>query len=673
MSTLKDALVRVSRVVRPAGPPRKCEVPMVILASTKVAPKHTKRAERPRIPQQTLRQVRPQLSGYLRKRYQKFLAPLEMPQLKIYDQRLEAYDTARAEQNLSQKTDPDRLQAFARFLGERQAFDRMVEVLVDLTPSLLMDAECVANDVELRRVLRREEEQFRVSRQVSVPRFHFHEVPPMPQPLTKQSFYDYIYFLTHSRLLYRNSSSLMSGIVPEILLYTHSLENGAFKPFRSAETYTCLIKYFGYDKFQNSFARELLLVMVKDGHKPTVNTINQLLKICRIHRSRRSIVSTYKVVANYLHLAKQLGIPLNLSTWNRVYDCIDNIFLKEAFLNKMLAVSLPVLDNMCIRILEDFCLTTPLSTEVVHFLEHDLRRPFWKQDLRLVDKVLYHKIRHMESNSELGSVFLELWPQIATDALSLKAVANAIDANARFTHKAYLLLCMYNQLSPESALVAPEVYTRVVQLLSTNTERYSIPALTKFARGIIHHDARIKLNLPVETVDYESLEEALAMKKKASVFPYKMPRVPFSEHYRIFKRLSQNTLNVLEAKVMHHNKVNPEQQISEPWVMLSTAEESAWHETVATLKTHQDFWINSAEKAATLGLIKCKRLRVPPRAIYAYEKYNNMQMRLSNEINTVKKLLHGLDSHLELEMRERNIYSPDLALALGMDLDPSSA
>ncbi|KAM9886070.1 hypothetical protein OXX79_014426 [Metschnikowia pulcherrima] len=104
-------------------------------------------------------------------------------------------------------------------------------------------------------------------------------------------------------MLYRNSSSLMSGIVPEILLHTHHLENTQFKPFRTVETYNYLI-IFGYEKFQNSFSRELLLVMVHDGHSPNINTINQLMKTCRIHASRRSLVSTYKVVVSYLSLAK---------------------------------------------------------------------------------------------------------------------------------------------------------------------------------------------------------------------------------------------------------------------------------------------------------------------------------------------------------------------------------
>ncbi|KAM9922628.1 hypothetical protein OXX80_011812, partial [Metschnikowia pulcherrima] len=159
--------------------------------------------------------VRPHLKGFLRKRYQKFLEPLDMPQLKIYDDSLPKYDVSRAEHILANKKSSDRQQIFANYLEEKHNFEKMMNLLVELTPRDLMDKNTVENSTSLAHVLKREESQFRATRYDHIPRYHFHEVPPIPQPLTKESFQEYIYFLTHSKMLYRNSSSLMSGIVPE--------------------------------------------------------------------------------------------------------------------------------------------------------------------------------------------------------------------------------------------------------------------------------------------------------------------------------------------------------------------------------------------------------------------------------------------------------------------------
>ncbi|GEQ67492.1 hypothetical protein JCM33374_g1157 [Metschnikowia sp. JCM 33374] len=577
-----------------------------------------------------------------------------MPELKIYDDSLPLYDKSRAELNLASKTSTDRLQIFANFLGERQNFDKMMNLLIELTPPDLMDKDTVENSASLAHVLEREDDQFYSYRYDHIPRFHFHEVPSIPHPLTRENFSEYIYFLTHSKILYRNSSSLTSGIVPEILLHTHNLENKQFKPFRSVETYNYLIKYFGFDKFQNSFARELLLVMVEDGHKPNINTINQLLKICRIHANRRSIVSTYKVVINYLNLAKNFDLRPNLSTWNRIYDCIDNIFLKEAFLNKISTVSLPVSNNMCIRILGDFCETTRDTNDVISFLESDLRRPYWREDPRMADKVLYHRIKHMSGNDELSVVFENLYPGVSTDALTLKTLANAIDANPNFTHKAYLILCMYTQLSIHVDLVPPEVYSRVIQLLAENKEGFDLLSLNMIARGVIHYDATKMLKLPIETTEYEK-PQSKHFKQQRQYLPYNISNEAFGEHYRIFKRLSKKSLNTLEAKVIHTINNSQGNGVKYPWEPLSQEEEARWKSTTAAIRAQERFWENSSEKARSVGFIESTTPPVPEKFVIAYDRYNSIQMRVSNEITTVKKLRMGLDKHLENEMRERRI------------------
>lgn len=659
MSSIKDALARVSRVILRYDQVRSANKPLVLLPtrpSAPAQPRHIQKPPRERIPKHEMDKVRPHLKGFLRKRYQKFLEPLDMPQLKIYDDGLPKYDVLRAEHILANKKSSDRQQIFANYLEEKHNFEKMMNLLVELTPRDLMDKNTVENLTSLTHVLKREELQFRATRYDHIPRYHFHEVPPIPQPLTQESFQEYIYFLTHLKMLYRNSSSLMSGIVPEILLHTHHLENTQFKPFRTVETYNYLIKFFGYEKFQNSFSRELLLVMVHDGHSPNINTINQLMKTCRIHASRRSLVSTYKVVVSYLSLAKKLDLSLNLATWNRVYDCIHNIYLKEAFLNKMLAVCLPVLNNMCIQILNDYCETTHDTAEVITFMELDLRRPNWRNDPRMAEKVLRHRVKHMTRNEELSSIF-ELWLQIATDAVSLKVLLSAIDENPHFTHTSFLALCTYVQLSKDTTSVAPENYSRLLKMLCENKENYDISVVNLIVRGIVHCDATKTLNLPTEVIKYE--DPSKARRKQTAFFPYHIPKGHFGENYRIIKRLSYASLIMLEAKVLYANRKLQARRLKSPWVPLAQKDRLAWESIMEQIKTQTRFWEDTPEKAESVGFVVSKTPQASKDVITAYEKHNSVQMRVSHEISTVKKLREGFDKCLEREMRERKIQPAD--------------
>ncbi|OBA19466.1 hypothetical protein METBIDRAFT_46102, partial [Metschnikowia bicuspidata var. bicuspidata NRRL YB-4993] len=656
MNSLKEALARVSRVVNPPGPRRR--PPPVVVPAPPAAPRHLQLGERPTVPRPQLAAARPHVQRFLRRRFQRFLEPLQMPQLRIHEDRRAPYDAARAERRLAHKSSADRLQMLTYFLGERPAFERMMRLLEAHTPRELMDGATVESPAALARVLEREDREFHAARYAHVPRFHFREVPPMPRPLTRAGFQEYVYTLTHSRMLYRNALSLKSGLVPEILLYTHRVDNEAFRPFRSTETYNYLIKYFGFDKFQSSFARELVLVMVHDGHAPNTNTLNQLLRICRVHSRRRSLVSTYKLVANYLGLARKLGLRINLATWNRVYDCIDNILLKEAFLNRMLAVCLPVLDNMCVRVLADFCTTTSHTQEVVRFLENDLRRPAWRDAPRLAEKVLFHQVQHTAANADLARVFEDFGRHVAVDALTLKTLANAINANANLLHRGYLVLCMYVRLAPLVPLVPPEVYSRAAQLLCENAEGYDIPAVNFFVRAIVHHDATRMLGLPPTEpkMDFKT-EETRDSKKQARGPRLKSPDAVFPENYKIFKRLSRKGLNVLEAKVIYELQERPNPGSRYPWDLLTESEEKAWVAITEQIRAQSRFWENTAAKAASVGLVVSDHPQAPPAWITAYEKKQYRQMSLSHEINTLQKLAMGLDKHTEHEMKKRNIYA----------------
>ena len=100
-------------------------------------------------------------------------------------------------------------------LPQRQSRVRQIDkVLVgsDSTTAKNIDYQ---NELAMRRIL---DQQTKV---YDVPHHAFHEIPPIPSPLTKDSFEQYIYHLTHCKFHYRNSLSLQSGIIP-ISYYTHT-------------------------------------------------------------------------------------------------------------------------------------------------------------------------------------------------------------------------------------------------------------------------------------------------------------------------------------------------------------------------------------------------------------------------------------------------------------------
>lgn len=655
MSSLKDALARVTRAVRSSGAPRP-PPPSKDPRIPAPPPVHTTLGPRERIPLRQLRLLRPHLRGFQKKRYQKFLEPLGMPQLKIYDPSPRVYDAQTAAANVDWRHG-SRADIFSNFLRERATFDKLLRVLERNTPPRLMDPHTVADPAALAAALAAEQRQHDAAHVAGTPKFHFHEVPPVPEPLTPLAFHSYIYRLCHLRMLYRNSSSLASGIVPEILLYTHNLDQPQFKHVRSTESYNCLIKFFGYTKYQSSFARELLLVMVKDGHRPNLDTIHQLLRGCRVHSGRRQLVSTFAVVLRYLRLAEKFDLQFSLATWNRVYDCIGNVFLKEKFLNRMLAVNLPVLDNFCGRILADYCTTTADSAAVVAFVELDLRRPNWRQLPRMADKILHHRVSHMKSNDELLPIFTEVLPEIATDAVSGKSLAQAILQNPHFRQKSFLLLCTYLHLRTLGE-VHPMVFAYVIEGLCENADGLPTATVAKLVRGLIHDDALHELKLPVETVEYE--KELAAKAKDVWVvagnprLTLQIPEGAISEHYRIMKRLTQHQLLSLEALVIYCNHIAHD-AIKMPWEVLLKSEASEWLDFKAKIASVGDFCVDSERKAADLGLHPDSSVQTPAHVVDSYKKLNMIRMSDSNDVAVAKKLRVGYNASLEAELRARKI------------------
>ena len=190
--------------------------------------------------------------------------------------------------------------------------------------------------------------------------------------------------------------------------------------------------------------------MNKDGHKPNIDTINNLLKLCQTHSKIRSISNTYQIIIKYLKLSKSLNIEINLTTWAEFYDLINNIFLKELFINKIISINLPILKNLSIRILDDYMETTKDTNELITFIENHLQVE-WRQDSKFLNKIIYHKAINATQDQ-----LHELWSFVSAceiDSFSIKYLFEGIIKNKQISNKDLLLLSLYSNINDNLYLI----------------------------------------------------------------------------------------------------------------------------------------------------------------------------------------------------------------------------
>ncbi|CAK7910720.1 hypothetical protein CAAN1_18S03224 [[Candida] anglica] len=508
---------------------------------------------------------------YQRKYYQDFLKPLGIPNLKTFQQDRPKYNStlahenwqrSKALQNISNSNSGSSLTA-SKFLEDRIHFMRMMDLLIKITPDYLK-LDQSANPQYIERILQVQENQELENKYPHLtPKYHFHEVPPIPNPLEMdtKTFSEYIYFLTHSNIHYKNSQSLENGLIPDILLYTHNLSNHHMKKFRSTNSFNHLIKFFGYDKNQSSFARELLLVMHEDGHKPNIDTINNLLKMCRTHSHIRSLTSTYSIVSKYLKLSQSLGIDITLTTWSRVYDSINNIFLKEIFIDKMNSINLPISRNMILRILDDYMKTTKDTNLIINFIENDLKQNDWKNDSQIANKVFKHRLENQSIKEGINYFFNELKEsnQIIDEytyqyLMQFIAFHKNITNDNNDKHKLndqqneitndriYLMLSAYSTLLFNYPKIEfnPNFYKYLIRGICIHSHNHDLGPIMLILRGLIHEDCTRNLGLPIEF-------NRININGKSSQIEVEGP----SENFKIMRRIVGPLLNELEGRYLY--------------------------------------------------------------------------------------------------------------------------
>ncbi|KAI5954398.1 AEP3 [Candida jiufengensis] len=552
------------------------------------------------------------------KLFQEFLKPLNLENLKSFDTDKKDYDTSNATSNWQKQNSKNLNVQVEIYMENRLLFQKLLKFLVEITPVHLKNI----NNVTYNQHIINQEQQKNLKHQQNTDCFH--EIPALPTPLTVENFESYIYNLTHKRYHYLNSSSLKSGIIPKILLFTHKLDNEKFKPYRSTTTFNYLIKYFGYDKNQSLFARELLLVMNKEGHLINEETINNLLKIASKHSKIRSNSNSFKLVMKYLKLSQSLGIDINLDTWTKIYDTIGNLHLKELYLETIQNSKLPITRSLIIRILDDFMNITKDTREVIFFIENDLNYKNWQNDELIKNKIIFHKAK----NGDVSSVI--------EDDYGLKFFLQGIKNDGSLNFKSAPMFhqyCKYsNSNSPPKLL---QIYTLLIkQLLDENKNIKILKQLLFIVRGLIH-DATTSLNIPTTVIQYENDDSV------AQTIP---------ENYKIIARQTKDKLIKLQASIEYVNSKITNSNLVDPWIPFTSKELTKWNELKTQMSSKaEDIFMNQDQETNIKHTIPQKELKLIVNKIKS--KSSISQKRQNIEISKI-----GINKYVERILNECSLY-----------------
>lgn len=393
MDNIKDAILRVSRRVRALDNiTRRNNRPNLISSSIGIvnnfeSKPHMHNYRSSKKLSQNLLQSNDKFKQHERKKFQEFLLPLEIPELKINDSK--SFNTNLAKENWKIANSSDNLIRYKTFLDNQHTFNQVIELLIELTPDYLKGDR---DEFTHSRILQDYEDQ--IVKYPDLPKFYFKDIVAVSKI---KDFNKYIYLLTHCKIFNLQGTNSLNGVVNDILLYTHKLDNKQFASRRNVETFNYLIKYYGFDKNQSIFSRTLLLVMKEEGILPNIGTFNNLLKSAMVNSHIRSTNSNkFAVILRYLKLVQNLKLQVDLMTWQRVYSCINNIYLKEQFLNKVSLINLPITDDFCLRIIDDYMHYCNSEQQLVEFIENDLNYKQWRDNDKIMNKVIYFKLTRFQ-------------------------------------------------------------------------------------------------------------------------------------------------------------------------------------------------------------------------------------------------------------------------------------
>lgn len=380
MENLRKAIARVGAQVKTLDLLRERKFKKSVLLLKKRVDKHETMENR-KESMHYAAEFKDLVRNHEKQRYREFLKPVEMNSLKIFRDDKIPYKLESAKHRWMVENTTNSLAIYESFVDNQNHFNKIIDLLIELTPETLFPK----TDYNYNKIIN-DYESSRSRLKYDVPKYYFKPVPQFNEITSIKQFEEYIYTLTNTKFLFNNASS-MNGVVNDILLYTHNLDNTNFKRLRTVNTYNNLIKWYGYDKNQGLFARSILISMKKDGVDPNIETINTLLKSMRL--GIRGYSNKYMLIVQYLQLCKQYGLKTDLVTWSRIYALLGNVYLKEIFLNKISIMNLPITKELIYLIVDDYM---KFGTDIESFIETDLKLNEWKNDSKLVNKVNYFKI-----------------------------------------------------------------------------------------------------------------------------------------------------------------------------------------------------------------------------------------------------------------------------------------
>ncbi|QLQ79248.1 hypothetical protein HG537_0B05950 [Torulaspora globosa] len=178
------------------------------------------------------------------------------------------------------------------------------------------------------------------------------EVPKIPKfNANPHLFEDYIGFLTHTKFLYRNSSST-NGIVPMILRNLMHPGNLKTLQLRTTRTYNDMIYYF-CEKFDFASCREIFAQMKIEGAQRNTITYNLMLLSVLKNSHIRKVKPVDNEVIYYLKSMRKNKVRADAVTWTTCYNFLKEDVARAIFIEQMQLRGVPVTASFVYTVLRN--------------------------------------------------------------------------------------------------------------------------------------------------------------------------------------------------------------------------------------------------------------------------------------------------------------------------------
>lgn len=198
------------------------------------------------------------------------------------------------------------------------------------------------------------------------PAWTMKEVPKIPKfDANPKLFEDYIGFLTHTKFLYRNSSSI-NGIVPMILRNLMHPGNLKTLQWRTTRTYNDMIYYFR-EKFDFASCREIFAQMKIEGAQRNTITYNMMLLSVLKNSHIRKVKPVDNEVIYYLKSMRKNKVRADAVTWTTCYNFLKEDVARAIFIEQMQLRGVPITASFVYTVLRNGAYS---SEECLRFLSN---------------------------------------------------------------------------------------------------------------------------------------------------------------------------------------------------------------------------------------------------------------------------------------------------------------